>query len=63
MPIHKTNGKWQWGNHGAKYTSRAGAERQAAAAHANGYAGDKEATTQEVIRVLGQLITALKIKR
>ena len=41
MPIHKTSGgQWQWGQHGAKYATRSGAERQAAAAHANGYRGD-----------------------
>ncbi len=41
MPIHKTSGgQFQWGQHGAKYATRAGAERQAAAAHANGYRGD-----------------------
>lgn len=40
MPIRKLpNGKYRWGNHGAEYDSRAGAERQAAAAHANGYEG------------------------
>lgn len=41
MPIHKVDGKWQWGQHGAKYTSRKGAERQAAAAHAAGWTGDE----------------------
>ena len=39
MPIHKTDGKWQWGGHGKKYSSRKGAEKQAAAAYANGYTG------------------------
>lgn len=37
MPIHKVGNKWQWGSHGKKYSSRKGAERQAAAAHANGF--------------------------
>jgi hypothetical protein len=41
VPIHRTSGgKWQWGSHGTEYPNRAGAERQAAAAHANGYRGD-----------------------
>lgn len=41
MPIHKTSsGGFQWGSHGRIYASRAGAERQAAAAHANGFHGD-----------------------
>lgn len=40
MPIHRTSdGKWQWGKSGKKYASRKGAERQAQAAHANGYRG------------------------
>lgn len=40
MPIHKTkSGGWQWGTHGKVYKTRAGAARQAAAAHANGYKG------------------------
>ena len=42
MPIHQVDGKWQWGSHGTKYSSRAGAERQAAAAHANGFKGDSK---------------------
>ncbi len=33
---------WRWGEHGTCYAARADAERQAAAAHANGYAGDHE---------------------
>jgi len=42
MPIHKAkmpNGKtgYQWGTHGKVYANRAGAVRQAQAAHANGY--------------------------
>ncbi len=31
---------WRWGEHGTCYADRTDAERQAAAAHANGYAGD-----------------------
>lgn len=46
MPIHEASlpggGKgWQWGEHGKVYGSRAGAERQAATAHAHGYTGDE----------------------
>ena len=41
MPIRKVNGGYKWGSHGAVFKSRAGAARQAAAAaHANGFAGD-----------------------
>jgi len=43
MPIRKVEGGWQWGEHGHVYPSRAGAERQAAAAHAHGYRGDTAA--------------------
>lgn len=45
MPIHRVDGKWQWGQHGAKYATRAGAERQAAAAYAHGYRGDESNET------------------
>lgn len=45
MPIESCklpNGKdgFRWGQHGTCYADRADAERQAAAAHANGYVGD-----------------------
>lgn len=45
MPIHSCKlpeggSGYQWGDHGHCYGSRSGAERQAAAAHAHGYAGD-----------------------
>jgi hypothetical protein len=40
MPIMKVKGGFRWGNHGKVYPTRAGAEKQAAAAHANGYRGD-----------------------
>lgn len=39
MPIHRVKGGWKWGEHGHVYSSRKGAERQAAAAHAHGYTG------------------------
>jgi uncharacterized protein len=54
MPIHKVSGGWQWGEHGHVYPSRAGAERQAAAAHAHGYQGD--ATTEVFSRKVAQLV-------
>lgn len=42
MPIHRAKGPkggkgWQWGQHGKVYPTRAGAVRQAQAAHAAGY--------------------------
>ncbi len=40
MPIHKVEGGWKWGSHGHVYPNREGAEKQAEAAHANGFHGD-----------------------
>ena len=40
MPIRKVAGGYKWGSHGHVYSNRAGAERQAAAAHAHGFHGD-----------------------
>lgn len=43
MPIHKEGSGVQWGSHGKVYhgpDAREKAEKQAAAAHANGYRGD-----------------------
>lgn len=48
MPIRKVKGGYKWGSHGAVYKSRAGAERQAAAAHANGFRGDARDNEIEV---------------
>lgn len=45
MPIHKTDGKFQWGNHGKKYKSRQKAVNQMRAAFANGY---RESVNEEV---------------
>ena len=42
MPIHRVKGGWKWGSQGHVYPTRAGAERQAEAAHAHGYRGDGE---------------------
>ena len=40
MPVRKVKGGFLWGSHGKTYKSKAGAERQARAAFANGYRGD-----------------------
>ena len=45
---------WRWGDHGACYRDRADAERQAAAAHANGYAGDIFALDRASVREIDQ---------
>ncbi len=37
MPIHKEGSGYQWGQHGHVYATKAGAEKQAEAAHANGF--------------------------
>jgi hypothetical protein len=39
MPIRKVAGGYKWGSSGKVYKTRAGAERQAAAAYASGYKG------------------------
>lgn len=39
MPIRKVKGGWKWGGKGHIYPTREGAEKQAAAAHANGFVG------------------------
>ena len=45
MPVHKSNGGWQWGTHGKVYKGK-GAKKKAAAqgraAYANGYRGKKK---------------------
>ncbi len=45
MPIHEVDGGEEWGNHGKIYhgpDAKEKAEKQAAAAHANGFTGDEE---------------------
>ena len=37
MPIRRVKGGYKWGSHGKVYKSRAGAVRQAQAAHAAGF--------------------------
>ena len=54
MPIHACTlpgggSGYQWGQHGKCYESRAGAERQAEAAHANGYRGDNAPSAAGVL--------------
>jgi hypothetical protein len=56
MPVHETTlpgggHGYQWGKHGHKYASKAGAERQARAIYANGYTGDNpQATIADSLR-------------
>jgi hypothetical protein len=45
MPVHKTNGGYQWGSHGKVYkgkNAKEKAEEQGKAAYANGYKGKKK---------------------
>ena len=43
MPVHKVKGGgYQWGEHGKVYSSKKKAEKQAAAAFANGWQGDAD---------------------
>lgn len=42
MPIRKVPGGYRWGSQGKVYPTRAGAERQAAAAHAAGFRESKK---------------------
>lgn len=37
MPVHKTNGGWQWGSSGKVYPAKEQAERQGRAIYASGY--------------------------
>lgn len=38
MPVHKnSDGTYQWGRHGKRYKTKAGAERQARAIYASGW--------------------------
>jgi hypothetical protein len=50
MPIHKEGSGYQWGQHGHVYPTKAGAEKQAEAAHANGFhdAADSEPQANEL---------------
>ena len=42
MPIKKVSGGYKWGSQGKVYKTRAGAEKQARAAYANGYKSKKK---------------------
>ena len=42
MPVRKVKGGYQWGERGKVYKPRALAERQARAAYASGYTGNKK---------------------
>lgn len=42
MPVRKVKGGYQWGERGKVYRTRALAERQARAAYASGYTGNKK---------------------
>ena len=48
MPIRKVKGGYKWGGQGHTYPNRKGAERQAAAAHANGYKGMYKSLTDRI---------------
>jgi len=47
MPIRKVNGGYKWGSQGKVYPTRQGAEKQAAAAYAHGYKGEKSPRSRE----------------
>ena len=59
MPIHRASVGWQWGNHGHVYPTRQGAEKQAAAAHANGWKGDSVEEIGRRLDVLGDAVDSL----
>ena len=42
MPIKRVRGGYKWGERGKVYKTRADAERQARAAYASGYTGNKK---------------------
>jgi len=44
MPIRKVRGGYKWGSKGKVYSTKAGAQRQAKAAHASGYRQTKKTT-------------------
>ena len=47
MPVRKVAGGYKWGSKGKVYKSRAGAEKQAAAAYAHGYRGAGKARARK----------------
>jgi hypothetical protein len=60
MPIHQEGSGYQWGNHGKVYPTCEGAEKQASAAHANGFTGDCDINTLREIVMCLQKLVALK---
>lgn len=52
MPIHKVDGGYQWGNHGKVYADKAGAVKQAQAAHANGYKEKGELSHEQKMLII-----------
>lgn len=50
MPIRKVKGGYKWGGHGHVYPNRKGAEKQAAAAHANGFHEDTTMSRKDRIK-------------
>ena len=64
MPIHKTGGEWQWGEHGHKYKTREGAEKQAEAAYAHGYRGDSVTTEMDIAKAIrdGQKESPVRVR-
>jgi len=49
MPIKRVRGGYKWGERGKVYKTRAGAERQARAAYASGYTGNKKVKKSEKV--------------
>jgi len=50
MPVQKVKGGYRWGTQGKVYKTRAGAERQAAAAYASGYGKTKKPKNRKAQR-------------
>lgn len=57
MPIHKVKGGYKWGSHGHTYPTREGAEKQAEAAHANGFHGDSRESFITIEPKEGEFLT------
>ena len=62
MPIHKEGSGYQWGNHGKVYSTKSGAAKQAAAAHANGFTGDKM-NRSELLKQISDAVDCMMDKR
>ena len=57
MPIHEVKGGYKWGSHGHTYPTREGAEKQAEAAHANGFHGDSSESFITIEPKEGEFLT------